>query len=274
MSLLKRTGVLAVSALTALAVTACGTESGSSETAKQQSVLELLATDLKASLQKTVESADKAESVTLTMQGTMAGEKLSMQGTVDLRDPVKAEMKASDTDGSSTTIRMIGTAIYVEIPEEDRADTGGKRWMKIDVSAAAGQQGQDYSRQLDEVDPVRQVKTLLGMEGTTVVGEETVNGVKTVRYTNTSPVAAYLGQLDAEARESAEKAMAEQNVTEVKLDLWVDEQYQPRRAHMVMGAAGDLTVDYTDYNKPVTIEAPPAAETTDLAEMLAGLTDQ
>jgi hypothetical protein len=274
MSLWRRTGVLAVSALTALAVTACGSESGPSETNKQQSVLELLASDLKASLQKTVESADKAESVTLTMQGTMAGEKLSMQGTVDLRDPVKAEMKAADGEGESTTIRMIGSAIYVEIPEEDRADTGGKRWMKIDMSTAAGQQGQDYTRQLDEVDPVRQVKTLLGMEGTTVVGEETVNGVKTVRYTNTSPVAAYLGQLDAEQRASAEKAMAEQNVTEVKLDLWVDEQYQPRRAHMVMGAAGDLTVDYTDYNKPVTIEAPPAAETTDLAEMLAGLTDQ
>nr|MDT0660946.1 hypothetical protein [Micromonospora sp. DSM 115978] len=273
MSLWRRSAALAGAAVATLAVTACGSATGSSEVASPPSVLELLASDLKGSLQKTIDTTDRAESVTLTMRGTMAGESVSMQGVVDLRDPVKAEMTTTDADGTATTIRMIGAVIYVEIPESERATADGKRWMKLDLSATAAQAGVDYTDQLDEVDPVRQVKTLLAMDGTTVVGEETVNGVRTVHYTNTSPLATYLGQLDAEARAAAEKGLAEQDITEVTIDLWVDEQYQPRRATVLMGTVSDLTIDYTDYGKPVTVEAPAAAETTDLAEMLEGLAD-
>lgn len=273
MSLWKRSGVLAVSALAAFAVTACGTNSGSPEAAKQPNVLELLASDLQGSLQKVVNTADKSESVTMTMQGTVAGEKISMQGVVDLRDPIKADLTTTDAEGTATTMRMIGAVIYVEIPEADRASMDGKRWMKMDLSDASAEAGADYAKQLEEVDPVRQVKTLLALEGTTVVGEETVNGAQTVHYTNTSAVATYLGQLDAESRKAVEKALAEENVTEVKIDVWVDDQYQPRRASVVMGAMSDLTIDYTDYGKLVNVETPAAAETTDLAEMLKGLSD-
>lgn len=275
MSVWKKTGVVAVSAFTAFAMAACGSTSGSSpEAAKQPSVLELLATDLKGSLQKTVETTDKSDSVSLTMQGTVAGEKMSMTGVLDLGDPMKAEFTVDDpAEGSKTTIRMLGQVIYVEIPAEDRADTGGKRWMKLDLSAAGEQAGMDFSRQLEEMDPIKQVKTLLATEGVTVVGEETVNGAATVHYTVTTPAATYLAQVDASMRADAEKELTKQGIKEVKIDLWVDEQYRPRRVAMDMGTVSDLTVDYTDYGKPVTIEAPAPEETTDLAEMMADLKD-
>lgn len=273
MSLWKKTTVVAVSALTALAVSACGSESGSSDAPKQPSVLELLATDLKGSLQKTIDATGKSDSVTVKMEGTAGGEKVSMQGVMDLGDPVKAEMTTAGPDGTPTTVRMIGGVFYVEIPEEDRGSTGGKRWMKLDLAAAGAQSGMDFSKQFEDIDPTKQVKTLLATEGTTVVGEETVNGARTVHYTVTAPVAAYLGQVDAGMRAGVEKEFAKQGVKEIKLDLWVDEQYQPRRVHMVMGKMGDMTVDYTDYGKPVNIETPPPAETTDFAEMLEGLKD-
>lgn len=32
-----------------------------------------------------------------------------------------------------------------------------------------------------------------------------------------------------------------------------------------------MTITFHDVNKPVTVEAPPAAETADLAELMAGL---
>ncbi|PZF93497.1 hypothetical protein [Micromonospora deserti] len=272
MSLWKNTAVLAVSALTALALTACGSTPGSSDAPKQPSVLELLASDLKGSLQKTIDTTDKTDSVTLTMQGTAAGEKISMQGVMDLRDPVKAEMTTAGPDGTPITVRMIGTMFYVEIPEADRASVGGKRWMKLDLTAAGAQAGMDI-KQFEDIDPTKQVKTLLATEGVTVVGEETVNGARTVHYTVTAPVATYLGQLDAKMRAGVEQGLAKQGVKEITIGLWVDEQYQPRRVHMVMGTMSDLTVDYTDYGKPVNIETPPPAETTDFAEMLAGLKD-
>ncbi|MEV4198613.1 LppX_LprAFG lipoprotein [Micromonospora globbae] len=273
MSLWKKTTVVAVSAFTALAVSACGAKPGSSEEPKQPTVLELLASDLKGSLQKTVDATDKSDSVTVAMEGTAAGQKLSMQGVLDLRDPVKAEMKTTGPDGSPVTVRMIGAVVYVEIPEADRASIGGKRWIKLDVAAAGAPMGMDFSKQFEDVDPTKQVKTLLATEGVTVVGEETVNGARTVHYTVTAPVANYLGQVDAEMRAQVEQELTKQGVKEVTLDLWVDEQYRPRRVHMVMGTMSDMTMDYTDYGKPVTIETPPAGETTDLADMLKGLGD-
>ncbi|MEH1099551.1 hypothetical protein [Micromonospora sp. CPCC 205561] len=272
MSIWKRTTVIAVSALTAVALTACGAKSGL-DAPEQPTVLELLASDLRGSLQKTVEATDKSDSVTVTLQGTTGGEKVSVQGVVDLGDPVKVEMTTAGVDGTPTTVRMIGAVAYVQIPAADRASSGGKSWMKLDLTGAGEQMGMNFTKQLEDVDPTKQVKTLLATEGVTVVGEETVNGARTVHYTVTAPVATYLGQLDAKLRSAVEQQYAKQGVKELKLDLWVDEQYRPRRAGMDMGKMGDMTIDYTDYGKPVHIETPSPAETTDLAEMLKGLKD-
>ncbi|MGC4814139.1 hypothetical protein ACLQ29_26705 [Micromonospora sp. DT228] len=273
MALWKKTAVVAVAALTALAGTACGPQPGSTEAPeKQPGVLELLASDLKGSLQKTVETTTKTDSVTLTMTGTMGGQKISMQGVLDLGDTPKAEMKMTDPEGTTVTVRMIGAVFFVEIPAEGRANTGGKPWMKMDLSAVAGNKaGAELGKQFDDMDPVKQIKTLLAIEGTTVVGQETVNGAPTVHYTVTTPVETYLAQIDSKRRTETEQALAAQGVKELKIDLWVDEQYRPRRAGLGMGKMGDMVIDYTDYGKAVTIEAPPAAETADLAEMLKGL---
>ncbi|MEU1585345.1 hypothetical protein [Micromonospora sp. NPDC005710] len=271
MSLWKRPALTAVAALTAFAVSACGVTSGASDEPKQPTVLEMLASDLKGSLLKTAEATDKTGSVTVTMTGTMGGEKISMQGALDLGDPLKAEMTMTDPKGDKTTVRMIGAVIFAEIPAENRTGTGGKRWMKMDLTGLSGMAGTGFTKQFEDVDPIKQVKTLLALDGTTVVGQETVNGVPTVHYTVTTPVATYLKQIDAMRRDATERTLATQGVKELKIDLWVDEQYRPRRAGLVMGAMGDMVVDYTDYGKAVTVETPPPAETTDFAEMLKGL---
>ncbi|MGW5580273.1 hypothetical protein [Micromonospora chokoriensis] len=267
----KKSVAVAVSALTALAVSACGTTSGGSDAPKQPSVLELLASDLKGSLQKTAEATTKSDSVTVSMTGTAGGEKVEMKGVIDLGDPVKAEMTTKDPKGASTVVRMIGGVVYVEIPAEDRADMNGKRWMKMDLSEAGKQAGMNVGKQFEDIDPTKQVKTLLATEGTKVVGQETVNGAATVHYTVTVPVATHLQQMDAKLRAGVEQQMTKMGVKEIITDLWVDEQYQPRRAAMKMGPLGDLVMDYTDYGKAVTVEEPPAAETLDFAEMLKGL---
>ncbi|MFE9189089.1 hypothetical protein ACFYL6_05710 [Micromonospora sp. NPDC007208] len=271
MSFWKKSAAVAVSALTALAVSACGTTSGGSESPKQPGVLELLASDLKGSLQKTAEATDKSDSVTVTMSGTAGGEKVSMKGVLDLGDPVKAEMTTTDAKGAATVVRMVGVVIYVEIPAEDRAEMDGKRWMKMDLGAAGKQAGMNFGKQFEDIDPTKQVKTLLATEGTKVVGQETVDGTATVHYTVTTPMATYLAQLDAKLRAGVEQQMTKMGVKDITTDLWVDEQYRPRRAALKMGPLGDLVMDYTDYGKAVTIETPPTAETLDFAKMLEDL---
>ncbi|MEU7917211.1 hypothetical protein ACGFIP_15550 [Micromonospora zamorensis] len=270
----KKSVAVAVSALTALAVSACGTTSGGSDGSdapKQPSVLELLASDLKGSLQKTAEATNKSDSVTVSMTGTAGGEKVEMRGVIDLGDPVKAEMTVKDPKGAPTVVRMVGAVVYVEIPAADRAEMNGKRWMKMDLSAAGEQAGMNFGKQFEDIDPTKQVKTLLATEGTKVVGQETVNGAATVHYTVNTPLATHLEQVDAKLRAGVEQQMTKMGVKEITTDLWVDEQYRPRRAALKMGPLGDLMMDYTDYGKPVTVETPPTADTLDFAEMLKGL---
>ena len=60
-------------------------------------------------------------------------------------------------------------------------------------------------------------------------------------------------------------------VKEVKTELWIDEQYQVRRARSFLNDANDFVVNFTDFGKPVTVDVPPAAETADFAELLKGL---
>ncbi|MET8356153.1 hypothetical protein [Micromonospora sp. NPDC005171] len=271
MSFWKKPALVAAAALTAFAVSACGVTSDEPNQPKQPSVLELLASDLKGSLLKTAEATDKTDSVTVAMTGTMGGQKISMQGVLDLGDPLKAEMTMTDPKGAKTTVRMFGAVIFAEIPAEGRAASGGKRWMKMDLTGLSEMAGTGFSKQFEDADPVTQVKTLLALEGTTVVGQETVNGVPTVHYTVTTPVATYLKQIDAMRRDATEQTLATQGVKELTIDLWVDEQYRPRRAGLIMGKMGDMVIDYSDYGKAVTIETPPPAETADFAEMLKGL---
>ncbi|MEU8210725.1 hypothetical protein AB0B85_16185 [Micromonospora sp. NPDC049044] len=269
-ALWKKTAGLTIAAVTAFAGAACSPQTDSTEASdKQPSVLELLASDLKGSLQKTVDSTAKTDSVALTMKGNVNGQSISMQGHLNLGDPAQAELRMTVPDGPEVTARMIGPVVFVEVPAAQRATTGGKRWMKMDMTAMnGGKTGTDFAKQFDDMDPIKQVRTLLGIEGTTVVGQETVNGATTVHYTVTTPVATYLKQIDAKMRAASEQAFTAQGVKEIKLDLWVDEQYRPRRVSLVMGKVSDMVIDYTDYGKTVTIEAPPAAETADLAEML------
>ncbi|WP_018252500.1 LolA-like protein [Salinispora mooreana] len=266
MSRWKNIAVLAAAATaSAVAVTGCGPSTASQEAAPQSSVLELLANDLQGSLQEAADRTSKIETVQATMVAT-GPEDFGMQIAMDLRDSVSYEM-VMETEGEVTTIRLIDSVMYTEIPEAERERYDGRRWLKMDLSAASGM---GLDEQLQEADPVQQVRTLLELEGVTVVGEETVGGVPTVHYSVTATMEEHLalleeqGKLDSGDLANSAGRAAKFGVTEIKTELWIDEQYWPRRARLTMGAMGVMTVDYTDYNEPVTIETPPAAEVADL----------
>lgn len=270
MSLRTKLAVLAAASLPVLALTACGSDPTAPSAPQEQNVLAMLVADAKGSLSKVVDKATKHESVTLTMKGTASGETFEGEGAFFYGKEPKAEL-TMNAAGTSTKMLMLPPVIYMEVPEAERAEMGGKRWMKMDLSAAGDQAGSAFTKQMDDIDPVRQVKTLLAAESVNVVGEETIDGVKTVHYTVTIPPSTYLGEVDSKLREATEKELAKQGIKEINTDVWVDEQYQPRRVHVVMGNASDITVDYTDYGKAVNIQAPPASEVFDLAEMLGKL---
>src|SRR5690242_13337362 len=91
--------------------------------------------------------------------------------------------------------------------------------------------GPDLAKQFNDMDPAKQVRTLLDSGSIAAVGQEVVGGVPTVHYAGTVPVAKYLDQVDSASRAQVEKELSDKGIGDVKLDLWVDGKYLPRRGH-------------------------------------------
>lgn len=266
-----RSRKLAAAALAAglLALTGCYGDKPAAEQAPTG--LALLSADAEGSVRTAAETTAKAKSVRVAVDGTVNGRRVNSQGVVSFGPPLAAELTASGLTAVQVTARIVDTAAYVRIPPEFQSRAGGKGWLKADLAAAArviGIDADELTSQLRNADPSTHAKALLASGDLKAVGEETVDGVRTVHYAGTTPVTTYLQNVDAASRAAVQRELAERGITEVRTDLWVDEKYQVRKAKAVVGKA-DLTVRFTDYDKPVTVVAPAAAETVDIASLIS-----
>jgi hypothetical protein len=231
--------------------------------------LALLRAEPAESVETAATTSGKAKSVKVALDGTVNGRTIESTGVVAF-NPLAAELVTPGPAATPVTIRLVGTAAYAQIPEQFRDRAGGKGWLKADLVTVApliGLDPDEITSNLQNVDPSAHAKALLAGGDLKVVGEETVDGVKTVHYSGTTPVAKYLENVTPEARDAVERRLTKLGVSEVKTDLWVDESYQVRKAKAVLGSH-DLTMRFTDYDQPVDVAAPPASDTADLAALL------
>jgi hypothetical protein len=271
---------LALLAVGAIALSGCNS-SVSEKPSGGSDVLAALRTESATALQTALTKTKDAKTVSFTMSGVAEGEKINGSGAIEYGAAPKAEFTTVDAAGEKTLIRMIGTAVYTEIPVKERAEMDGKSWLKLDLAELVKLGGGDADnsellRQTREMDPSEQLKALLGSGGLKVVGEEKIDGVPTVHYSRVQTPEEFMAQLaekvGQQPQAKAIETLKKSGVTQIAVDVWVDEKYQPRRARTVMGKS-DVTIDFRDYGKAVTVATPPAAQTADLAEMLKQLKD-
>ncbi|HKT01364.1 MAG TPA: hypothetical protein VJT31_17715 [Rugosimonospora sp.] len=261
---------IAVAALATGAVAGCATTTTSTHpaAASQQNPLTQLVSDVTGSLQKAASSTGTVTSVDLSMTGTSGGVRITGTGAIAFQ-PLKADLNVVAGTTGTTTVRIVDSVIYVKLPAAQQSRMMGKTWLKL--SAASSSLFGSASRQLQDVNPVDQVKTLLASGSAVAVGQETINGVPTVHYRATTSVDTALKQVDPKLRDLVKSAYDKAGVKEITTEIWIDAQYRPHRAHVLAGTLTDLTVDYRDFNKPVTVSAPPANDTLDLSHALPGL---
>jgi hypothetical protein len=245
-----------------------GCASKNNATQQQPNRLVALVADVSGSLQKVASSTDKVTSVGFTMTGTGAGMKINGDGAMAFQ-PLKAEFNVDTGMAGTTTVRVVDNTFYVKVPAAQQTGMKGKTWLKL--SSGKSSPFSAVSRQVQDVNPVEQVKTMLASGNATAVGQETVNGVQTVHYKATIPVETAVKQVDPRYRSAVKGMYDKAGVKEITTEVWIDDQYRPHRAHVVAGTMSDMTIDYRDYNKPVSVTAPPAGETIDLDKMLKGL---
>ncbi|MFG2310264.1 DUF1396 domain-containing protein [Streptomyces sp. NPDC048566] len=238
-----------------------------------------------AAVAKAAKNTDEITSLRYRITG-----KVPEEGTVDgeaamTMKPLAMSMKmtssAADSDGP-VEMRVVDGALYIGGGAAAAEEMDGKSWIKFDMSSAGAGKGMGADRLGGQADknPAAESTLLTGSKNVRKVGTETVGGAKTTHYAGSVTLDDFRDTLKGEdkaVREQREKSLAayeEMGVDTLTMDAWIDGDDRTKRFRMRGDADKgplDMTVTFLDYNKPVTVKAPPAEDVTDLAAMMKEL---
>ncbi|MBC2877422.1 MULTISPECIES: hypothetical protein [Streptomyces] len=257
---------------------------------------------LQAAFKKT--SAAKSAKVHMTMEmpagatpGAPSGP-MVMDG-VQGWNPTVVDMAVSGAalagkDGpGATRMIMLNNVMYMQMPakamESAPAEMRGKKWMKIDVAAAAKESGNPaLQKQLTgnmndmNQDPAKQMAVLLDSPNLKHLGAEKVNGVDAQHYKGTLTVEEMIKGnestklMDPKDREQLLENVKKAGIKSYDMEFWLNNEDLPVKMTVGMDSAQGkikIAADYKDYGAKADVQAPPAGETLDLMEMMKGLKD-
>ncbi|MFE2288464.1 LppX_LprAFG lipoprotein [Streptomyces sp. NPDC059443] len=230
-----------------------------------------------AYLEKVKAKSEEITSLHYSMTGTAEGEQFSGDVSMRLKPAMEMAMKigTSGEGGKTAEIRLVDGAMFI--------GAEGK-WLKFDLKsldAATAQKLNDAGGSANKTgeNPGDRAGELLRAKDLKLVGEETVDGVKTKHLSGTVGLDEMRAALDSatpEAKKRQEdslKGLEAQGVKSLTVDMWIDESDHTKQVRTRGEAAKgpvDTTIKFLDYNKPVEVAAPPADQVVDLAEMMKG----
>jgi hypothetical protein len=227
----------------------------------------------------------------LKMSVSAAGESLSISGEADIDNDHERVDMTMDLGmlGGEMEILMDGGVMYMRSPMFQDA---GTEWVSMDPSkmdpAAAAQFGGFGA---GTTDPSAYVGLFAGVFDVKVSGEEELKGVPTTHYVGTIDLKKVLKGFSDVVGEHADAATKKQLKAAVKqfeslgidekipFEIWIDAEGLPRRQRITMDfgklvpgadeASMEMTVDFSDFGKPVDIDIPPPSEVTDMTDAMA-----
>ncbi|MEW9554382.1 LppX_LprAFG lipoprotein [Nonomuraea sp. NPDC050783] len=267
--MLKRTISLAAAgaALVVAAVAGCGTNA-------QPIQVNLAASEVLAqAAQKTAEvnsyTVDAVLNATHTQEGDGRAQgrmlyqskpELAVDLTLDTVD-----MGGRGLPGGARAV-LQGDTVYVKVEALNKMLGATKPWIKVSLDQVGDRtQVDQYLAQIQQFDLASVTKLVTASKDVKSAGNETVNGDDTTHYAGTFPVDAAVQLLPADEQASARTNLSE--LKNVKFDIWVASDELPRKLTLKgqeQGATLDATLFFKDFNKPVTIQAPPADQVGEL----------
>ncbi|MFD8421514.1 DUF1396 domain-containing protein [Streptomyces sp. NPDC059466] len=233
-----------------------------------------------AAVAKAAKNTEAITSLTYRMTGKVPETgRVEAEAAMSMK-PMAMSMKMNALDQGADgkmEIRVVDEAMYLGGGEAAAKELDGKSWMKFDLSGAAKGAGAGKVPSQAGQDPSQESTFLTGSKDVKKVGAEKVDGVRTTHYAGTvtlDDLRAGLKDEDKATREKREKSLKQYEdlgADKLTMDLWVgpdDHTKQVRVRAAADKGPFDVTVTFLDYNKPVTVKAPPAKDTVDLAEMM------
>jgi len=170
--------------------------------------------------------------------------------------------------GGTMDVVFADGVMYMRMPSMAKALPAGKEWVKADVSKLGGASGSSNLDLFSGADPAKALDQLRAAGDVEKVGEDTVQG-ETMTHYHAVIDPANAQSLTAGQRKRVQKALAGMGVR-VPTDVWVDDAGRLRRMQIDMtfgqglqNAHMTMTMDYSDFGSPVTVETPPADKVAD-----------
>jgi hypothetical protein len=226
------------------------------------------------------------------MSVSAGGQTFSFSGEADVDNAHQRIDMTMDLGmlGGEMQMVMDGGVVYMRSPVFQDA---GTEWVSMDPSkldpADAAQFGGFGA---GTTDPSAFVGLFAGVFDVKASGEQDLKGVPTTRYVGTIDLKKVLEgfsdvvgkDVDAATKKQLELAVEQFEALgigkKIPFEIWIDDEGFPRRQRITMDfgdlvpgaeeASMDMTVDFSEFGKPVDIEIPRRSEVTDMTETLAG----
>ncbi|MFF9776832.1 hypothetical protein ACF1HJ_24630 [Streptomyces sp. NPDC013978] len=279
-------GIAVVAALLGGA-TACGTEAAAEATPRTPA----------EAVARAAERTTEVASLRYRVTGTLPEHgKMRVEAAMTAR-PTAMRMDVTGlgaSEGEPMDLRFADGVLYAEGDPAAIGAPADKEWISVGpaVWGRGGAENNTY-RVLPtvlEASPLAQSTLLTGAKKVREVGTGTVDGSGTTHYRGT---VTWDGLRDAQAaaRDKATRKLRTTSLDQfmmldieetLTMDLWVDDDGRAKRyrlrgetealkdGRMVDTGPLDLTVTLLDFDRPVTVETPPAEDTVDLAERVDG----
>ncbi|MET9501351.1 hypothetical protein ABZY42_06355 [Streptomyces sp. NPDC006622] len=225
---------------------------------------------------------ERIDSLRYRMTGRMPEEgRLRAEAAMAMKPPAMSLRTTilGGPDKGVGEVRLVDGVVYVG---SDEATEDGKHWMRFGPPGSSDTPSGvkvDTAPMADKVrrNPAHESTFLTAAEDLRTTGAETVDGVTTTHYAGTATVDEIRASYRDEARsvrQRREQSLAQYEklgVDELEMDVWIDEAGRTKQVRLQgFGRRGplDLTITFLDFGKPVTVKAPPASDTFDLAEKM------
>lgn len=189
--------------------------------------------------------------------------------------------------GSTLRIEELldGSTVYMKLPPAVAGMVpGGKPWLKIDladVAAAAGMPGlSSLASNPVSTDPGQFLEYLRAVSGHVAdLGAQEIDGIPTTHYRTEIDLGRVPDTVPPASRSAAQQAVSAleslTHLTNVPVDVWIDDQHLVRRIRLSFGATlpsgvatnQSLTIDITEYGPQPKPHFPPAGQVTDLSTL-------
>jgi hypothetical protein len=190
--------------------------------------------------------ADTPAKVRMTALGGV-----EMKGALDAKNR-KSELTMTMGAGGGMVMRQVGTDLYVKANGSIGSVIGATegKWMHIDTTKVS----ESSTLNLKNNDPQAAAKMLAASTKVEKTGEHTFKGTLDMTKAQTANADA-LKSLGSKATAVPFTAQtdAEGRLTELSIDM-----------NSIASGAGEMTMAYSDFGTPVSVEAPPASEVVEM----------